>query len=63
MKMEEKKIIGFIKDGDQFSLEDGVELMAIRICEDLTSGKRTNEIMQKCKILDSLSNALIAVRK
>ncbi|MCM1218807.1 MAG: hypothetical protein NC548_30350 [Lachnospiraceae bacterium] len=61
--MEEKKNIGFMKDGEGFSLEDGVEFMAVKICEDLTNGKRTNEIMQKCKILDSLSNALIAVRK
>ncbi len=61
--MGEKKIIGFEKNGEQFSLEDGVEFMAVEICEDLADGKRTNEIMQKCKILDSLSNALIAVRK
>lgn len=63
MSAKGKKIIGFTHDDDVYSLEDGVEFMAISICEDLESGEITNKIMQKCKILDSLSNALIAVRK
>lgn len=59
----EEKIIGFEKNGEVYSLEDCVEFMAIKICEGLAEKKRTNEIMRQCKILDSLSNALIAVRK
>ena len=49
-------------DEEKITLKDSVELFALGICEDIKDGgKRTRDIMVKCKILDSLSNALNAI--
>lgn len=52
----------FKKEENKYSLSDCVELFALDICEDLTEEKRIEEIMQKCKILNSLSNALMTIK-
>lgn len=52
----------FTKGEDEYSLSDCVEFFALDICEDLAEKKRIEEIMQKCKILNSLSNALMAIK-
>lgn len=58
-----KNPILFEKDGSTYSLAESVEAFAVKICEELSEEeKRTEEIMQKCKILDSLSNALISIK-
>ena len=58
-----KKPFLFEKEGSSYSLAESVEAFALNICEELSQEeKRTEEIMQKCKILDSLSNALISVK-
>lgn len=53
----------FEKSGRTYSLSDCVEFFALDICEDISQEKRTEEVMQKCKILNSLSNALLAIKK
>lgn len=58
-----KKPFAFEKDGSQYTLRDSVELLALGICEDISEEKRIEEIMTKCKILNSLSNALLAIKK
>lgn len=51
-------------DGELFTLEDSIDLLAIGICENLAKKeKRTKDILVKCKILDSLSNALSVIKK
>lgn len=52
----------FIKGENEYSLSDCVEFFALDICEDLAEKKRIEEIMQKCKILNSLSSALVAIK-
>lgn len=51
-------------NGEIFTLEDSIELLAIGICENLAKKEmRTKDILVKCKILDSLSNALSVIKK
>lgn len=58
-----KKPYAFEKDGEQYTLRDSVEECALGIAESLfKKEKRVEEIMQDCKILNSLSNALLAVK-
>ena len=58
-----KKPFAFEEDGETYTLRDSVELLALAICENiLNEEQRATEIMRKCKILDSLSNALIAIK-
>lgn len=53
----------FEKDEQYFTLRDSVELFALGICENIVKEeKRTTEILRKCKILDSLTNALNAIK-
>lgn len=62
--MEKTCDYAFEKDGEIYTLRDSVELLALGICENiLNKEQRTPEIMRKCKILDSLSNALLAIKK
>lgn len=53
----------FSKNETEYSLSDCVEFLALDICEDISQEKRIEEIMQKCKILNSLSGALLAIKK
>lgn len=48
-----------IKIKDELTLRESIEGLALGICIDYNSKeKRIEEILQECKILDSLSNAL-----
>lgn len=59
-----KKSYGYEAGGTSMNLSDSVECMALLIAEDCCGGeKRIEEIQQQCKILDSLSMALLAVKK
>ena len=59
-----KKPYGYEIDGTSMTLSDSVECMALLIAEDCCGGEnRIEEIQQRCKILDSLSMALMAVKK
>ena len=59
-----KKPYSFEKDGETYTLRDSVELLALGICEELVTEKqRTSAVLRKCKILDSLSNALNSIDK
>lgn len=59
-----KKQYGYKIDGTSMTLSDSVECMALLIAEDCCGGeKRIEEIQQQCKILDSLSMALLAIKK
>lgn len=58
-----KKPYAFEKDGEQYTLQDCVEQCALGIAESLLKKeKRVEEIVQDCKILNSLSNALLAIK-
>ena len=48
-------------NGEELTLRDSVELLALSIGEDFRNGMRARDITRKCKILDSLTNALSAV--
>ena len=59
-----KNTFTFESKGKEYTLKDSIELFALGICENVAKEEqRTEEIMRKCKILDSLSNALIAISK
>ena len=59
-----KKPYGFEIDGTSMTLSVSVECMALIIAEEYCKDeKRIEEIQQRCKILDSLSMALLAVKK
>ena len=54
----------FEHDGEQITLSDAVEICAVGIAESIfKKEKREEEIMHDCKILNSLSNALLAIKK
>jgi hypothetical protein len=51
-----------IKIKDELNLREAIEGVALGICIDYNNKeKRIEEIIQECKILDSLTNALIAI--
>ena len=59
-----KKPYCFEHDKEQITLSDAVEICAVGIGESiLKKEKREEEIMRDCKILNSLSNALLAIKK
>lgn len=58
-----KMSYGYEVDGKPMTLSDSVECMALLIAEEYSKGeKRIEEIQQRCKILDSLTNALLAIK-
>ena len=51
------------KDNEQYSLQDCVEICAVGIAESIFKNeKRAEDIMQDREILNSLTNALIAIK-
>ena len=58
-----KMSYGHEVDGKSMTLSDSVACMALLIAEEYSKGeKRIEEIQQRCKILDSLTNALLAIK-
>lgn len=58
-----KNAFTFEHEDKEYTLRNSIELFALGICENIAKEEqRTEDILQKCKILDSLSNALIAIR-
>lgn len=58
-----KMSYGYELNGKSMTLSDSVECMALLIAEEYSKGeKRIEEIQQRCKILDSLTNALLAIK-
>lgn len=58
-----KKPCVFEKDNEQYSLQDCVEICAVGIAESIFKNeKRAEDIMQDREILNSLTNALIAIK-
>ena len=59
-----QKPFAFEKDGEEYTLSESVEIMAVGIAESVfKKEKRVEDIMQDCKILNSLSSALLAIKK
>ena len=55
---------GYALGKTTLNLSDSVECIALAIAEEYANDeKRIEEIQQRCKILDSLSMALLAVKK
>lgn len=53
----------FEKDGEMLTLRDCIEWIALDICEDYAHNKKTEtQILAKCKILNSVSTAYIAIK-
>ena len=46
----------------QRTLQDYVEQMALGVANDVVRGERVEKIHDECKILNSLTNALLAVK-
>ena len=58
-----KKPYVFEKDNEQYSLQDCVEICTIGLAESIFKNeKRAEDIMQDREILNSLTNALIAIK-
>ena len=49
-------------DGEFKTLQDCVELMALGIADDVANSEKIEKIQSECKILDSLTNALLAIK-
>ena len=49
-------------DGEFKTLQDCVELMALGIADDVANNEKIEKIQSECKILDSLTNALLAIK-
>ena len=49
-------------DGEFKTLQDCVEQIALGIADDVKNGETTEKIQGECKILDSLTNALMAIK-
>lgn len=59
-----RKLYVFEHEGEEYTLEESVEIIALKISESfLKNEKRVEDIKQDCKILDSLSNALLAIKQ
>lgn len=52
-----------INNDDEFkTLQDCVEQMALGIADDVANDEKTEKIQSECKILGSLTNALLAIK-
>lgn len=49
-------------DGELKTLQDCVELMALGIADDVVNNEKIEKIQSECKILDSLTNSLLAIK-
>lgn len=49
-------------DEKQRTLQDYVEQLAIGLAYDVVKGEKIEVIQSECKILDSLTNALMAIK-
>lgn len=49
-------------DGEFKTLQDCVEQMALGIADDVANDEKIEKIQSECKILDSLTNALLAIK-
>ena len=59
-----RKPFAFEFEGNQYTLSDCVEICAVGVAENLfKKEKEVEEIMRDCKILNSLSSALMAIKK
>ena len=59
-----KKPYCFEQDGERITLSDAVEICAVGIGESiLKKEKREEEIMLDCKILNTLTNEILAIKK
>lgn len=59
-----RKPYAFEHEGETYTLEESVEIVASKISESfLKNEKRVEDIKQDCKILNSLSNALLAIKQ
>ena len=49
-------------DEELKTLQDCVELMALGVADDVANNEKIEKIQNECKILDSLTNALLAIK-
>lgn len=49
-------------DGEFKTLQDRVEQMALGIADDVANDEKIEKIQSECKILDSLTIALLAIK-
>lgn len=61
---DRQKQFVFEHNGETFTLEEGIECIALGIVEDIANKeKRVEDIVRDCTILNSLSNALLVIKK
>lgn len=49
-------------DEQQRSLQDCVEQIALGVADDVIKGEKNETIQSECRILNSLTNALLAIK-
>ena len=49
-------------DGEFKTLQDSIEQLALGIADDVANGEKIERIQSECKILDSLTIALLAIK-
>ena len=49
-------------DGEFKTLQDSIEQLALSIADDVANSEKIEKIQSECKILDSLTNALLAIK-
>lgn len=49
-------------DEQQRSLQDYVEQIALGVADDVIKGEKNETIQSECRILNSLTNALLAIK-
>ena len=49
-------------DGEFKTLQDSIEQLALSIADDVANSEKIEKIQSECKILDSLTIALLAIK-
>ena len=49
-------------DGEFKTLQDSIEQLALSIADDVANSEKIEKIQSECKILDSLTVALLAIK-
>ena len=60
--VEMRKPYAINNDGEFKTLQDSIEQLALSIADDVANSEKIEKIQSECKILDSLTNALLAIK-
>ena len=60
--VEMRKPYTINNDGEFKTLQDSIEQLALSIADDVANSEKIEKIQSECKILDSLTIALLAIK-